>query len=115
MNFKDINSHEVACQVIEKDPAQSTTTDQKITDICNAINKLNGDFKADFNNPYQLKWRPFFIMDASGFRFRSSNFGGRLSVAYCGSRLCHYVSSEAEADHLGIQFLELHETHYLGE
>jgi len=68
MNFKDITNHEAACKVLEKDPAQSITTDQKITDVCNAINKLSG-FKPDFNNTHQKKWRPYFWMDSSGFRF----------------------------------------------
>ena len=113
MNFKDITNHEAACKVLEKDPAQSTTTDQKITDVCNAINKLSG-FKPDFNSN-QRKWRPYFWMDSSGFRFDHSYFVASYSYSDVGSRLCHYVGSEQEADHLGTQFLELHKQHYFGE
>jgi len=114
MTFKEINSHEDACRVLGKDPAQSITTDQKITDICNSFNKLSG-FKADFNNPKQKKWRPFFIMDEAGFRFDDSCYGDSYSSVDVGSRLCHYVGSQEEADHLGQQFEALHGAHYMGQ
>jgi hypothetical protein len=113
--YKDIKSHQDACKVLEKDPAQSPSTDQMITDICNAMNRLNGNWKADFSDKKQRKWRPFFIMDGSGFRFVSSLFDYSYSGTDVGSRLCHYVGTEAEAVHLGTQFLELHKAHYLGE
>lgn len=115
MNYKEIDSHEAACKVLEKDSTQSPTTDQKITDICNAINKVNGNFKADFNNPNQKKYRPFFITDSSGFRFGYSGYDVGSSGSYVGSRLCHYVSSREEADYLGQHFFELHKAHYMGD
>lgn len=114
MNYKDVNSHEDACKILEKDPSQSPTTDQKITDIFKAANKLSG-FKPDFDNQNQRKWRPFFYMDASGFRFGLSYCDHSFSGTLVGSRLCHYVGSEEEANHLGIQFIELHKAHYFGE
>lgn len=113
MSFNDIKTHEDACRVIQIDPSQSTTTDQKITDICKAINRLSG-FKPDFNNEDQLKWRPFFRMDVSGFRFAFSGCDDSFSGAIVGSRLCHHVGTEAEANHLGVHFLELHKEHYFG-
>ena len=112
--YTDIKSHTDACKVLQKDPSGSITTDQKITDICKAMNKLSG-FAPDFNNSKQYKWRPFFIMEASGFRFDISDCDGSDSYPGVGSRLCHFVGSEAEADHLGKQFFELHKEHYLGQ
>lgn len=113
MDFKSITSHEEACKVLNKDASQSTTTDQQLVDIANAINSLTG-FKADFSNTVR-KWRPFFYMDSSGFRFSDSCYVDDLSFTRVGSRLCHYMSSEAEADHYGQCFIELHKKHYLGE
>jgi len=115
MDFKTITSHEAACEVLGKDPSLSPTTDQQTTDIFNAVNKLNGNFKADFKDSTQKKWRPFFYVDASGFRFLDSLCGRSDSAASVGSRLCHYVGSEEEAYHIGNQFLDLFEKHYLGE
>lgn len=113
VNFREIKTHSGACKVLGKDETLSVTTDQKITDVFNAVNKLKG-FKADFNNGEE-KWRPYFRMDSSGFRFDGSNCGLSYSHSCVGSRLCHYVSSKEEADHLGVQFLELHKEHYQGE
>jgi hypothetical protein len=113
VNFREIKTHSDACKVLGKDETLSVTTDQKINDVFNAVNKLKG-FKADFNNEEE-KWRPYFRMDSSGFRFLSSGYGHSRSDASVGSRLCHYVSSKEEADHLGVQFLELHKEHYQGE
>ena len=115
ITFKDIQTHEAACKILDKSPEKSTTPEQKITDIFKAVNKLNGNFKADFTNNDQEKWRPFFIMDSSGFRFDFSYYVNRRSITDVGSRLCHYVSSREEADYLGTQFLELHKEHYLGD
>mgnify|MGYP000042880552 FL=1 len=55
MKYTDITSHEIACKVLGKDPSLSTTADQMITDIFDAVNKLNGNFKADFTNNDQKK------------------------------------------------------------
>jgi hypothetical protein len=114
IHFKEVNNHIDACKVLGKEPNQSATTDQKITDIFNAANKLSG-FKPDFKDKNQKKWRPFFIMDEAGFRFDYSLYDGSRSRTSVGSRLCHYVGSEEEANHLGIQFLELHKEHYFGQ
>lgn len=112
--YTEITSHEKACEVLGKNPAESTTTDQQITDVAKAINKLSG-FKPDFNDGDQEKWRPYFIVDKNGFGFSHSHYGSWLSGTDAGSRLCHYVSSEAEADHFGKQFLDLHRKHFNGE
>lgn len=113
MKYTDITSHEAACAVLFKDPAQSITTDQKITDICKAINKISG-FTPDFNNEDQKKWRAYNIVDASGFRFGSSNYDDSYSYStpYVGSRLCHYFSTKEEADHFGKTFVDLNRSHY---
>lgn len=115
MKFKDIKTHADACQVLGKNPQDSITTDQKITDVCKAVNQLNNNWKPDFNKHDQLKYRPFFIMDASGFRFGHSDCDISYSCTGVGSRLCHYVGSREEADYLGQTFIELHKEHYFGE
>lgn len=86
MDFKSITSHEEACKVLNKDASLSTTTDAQLVDIANAINSLTG-FKADFNNSV-LKWRPFFYMDSSGFRFSCSYCDLGRSYTLVGSHLC---------------------------
>lgn len=113
-SYKDLKSHDDACRLLDLDPESFNTTDQKITNICKALNKISG-FKPDWNNEDQLKWRPYFRMDASGFRFVFSYCGSSLSTTAVGSRLCHYVGSEEEADYMGQQFIELHKEHYFGE
>ncbi|MBL7902923.1 MAG: hypothetical protein JNK73_13080 [Bacteroidia bacterium] len=114
MDYRSITSHEAACQIIGKDPAQSTTTSQQSKDIVDAMNFLT-KFKPDFNNHQQKKWRPFFIIDQAGFRFHDSCYVDSYSRAFVGSRLCDFVSSEEEADHFGKVFLGLHKRHYYGE
>jgi hypothetical protein len=112
--YTEVTSHEKACEVLEKSPAESITTDQQITDVANAINKISG-FKADFKNGDQKKWRPYFLVNENGFGFSYSSYDHWDSGTLAGSRLCHYMSSEAEADHFGKQFLDLHRKHFFGE
>jgi hypothetical protein len=110
----EITSHEKACEVLGKNPSESTTTDQQITDVANAINKLSG-FKADFKDGDQRKWRPYFLVNEGGVGFSLSCYVDWVSGALAGSRLCHYMSTEEEADHFGKQFLDLHRKHFFGE
>ncbi len=114
MNYKEITTHEEACKVLNKDASKSTTTDQQLVDIAKAINSLSG-FKPDFTNRQQKKWRPFFYAAASGFRFALSYFDSDHSTTDVGSRLCHYFATEEEANHYGVEFLEIHKQHYYGE
>lgn len=109
MNFKDINSHETAAKVLGKDPKESTNIHDKLDDIADAINKLDGDFIADFKDQNQQKWRPYFIIDASGFRFVNSYYAFSYSHTDVGSRLCQYFRSEEAADYFGKTFFQLHE------
>ena len=114
IDFKSITSHEIACRVLNKVVNEHASTDQKITDICNAINSISG-FKVDFKNSNQRKWRSYFIMDSSGFRFVYSYSAYDVTDSFVGSRLCHFVATEEEADHIGKIFFELHKAHYMGE
>lgn len=113
-HFKEIDSHASACLVLEKEPSLSKTADQMLKDIADAMNSLTG-FKADFKNGDQQKWRPFFLVDDSGFRFYDSRYGSSGSSADVGSRLCDYVSSKEEAEHFGQHFVELHKKRFYGE
>ena len=115
MKPTEITSHKIACAVLGKDLGESVNIHDQLDDIADAINKVDGDYFADFNNPRQEKWKPYFMMDGAGFRFSHSYCDDSCSVAIVGSRLCHFVGSEAEADHLGKQFFELHKEHYLGQ
>lgn len=113
-DYKSIKDHKAACAVLGKDPKKSTSTSDQLKDITDAMNKLTG-FKADFKKPSQYKWRPFFWVDKAGFRFSGSGCVGSRSDTSVGSRLCDYVSTEAEADFFGKQFIKLHEKHYYGK
>lgn len=112
--YSEITSHEKACEVLGKDPSESSTSDQQIIDIANAINKLSG-FKIDFKDEDQKKWRPYFLVNKEGFGFSGSDYGRWNSTSTAGSRLCHYVGSEDEADHFGKHFIDLHRKHFFGE
>ena len=114
MNYLNITSHKVACKVLKKNPANSKTTDQQLMDIANAMNSLT-KFKASFKKPDQQKWRPYFYIIASGFRFSLSGSDIGDSLADAGSRLCYYFSTEAEADYFGKKFLSLHKKLYNGK
>lgn len=103
-----ITTHKIACKVLGKDPKESTNIHDQLDDIADAINKSDDNFMADFNNPKQKKWRPYFIVDASGFRFSVSGVGRGRSYSDAGSRLCQYFRSEENADFFAKQHFILH-------
>lgn len=108
MKTTDITSHEIACGVLGKDSKESTNIHDQLDDIADALNKADEDFKADFSNPEQRKWRPFFVVDNTGFRFSLSYYVTSHSSTYVGSRLCQYFRSQETADFFGTKFEDLH-------
>lgn len=111
--YKDIRSYEDACRLLEENINPVATADEKLTTIYRAINAVS-KFVPDFNNPTQKKFRPYFRMGASGFRFGGSDCDFSYSYSDVGSRLCHYVGTENEAKYIAEQFFELHKDHFFG-
>ncbi|MBL7902922.1 MAG: hypothetical protein JNK73_13075 [Bacteroidia bacterium] len=108
MKPTDITSHNKACEVLGKDPKVSANIHDQLDDIADAINKVDNEFKADFENTDQPKWRPYFIMDRAGVRFGNSGYGRSHSDATVGSRLCQRFRTEEISDFFGKQFESMH-------
>jgi len=118
MKPTEITTHEIACQVLERDPTalpdvsmlpenqkEVITTIKKLIDIAEAINKLDNDFKPDWTDFDQYKWRPWF--DGSrGFAFVYSRYADWYTRTSVGSRLC--FRTETLSDFFGKQFEDLH-------
>lgn len=68
---------------------------------------LNDEWKADWNNSNQPKWRPWFWMNKPGFRFIDSYCTAALASALTGggSRLC--FKDEKTSDYAAKQFLPI--------
>lgn len=113
MKYTDITSHEIACKVLVKDPALSTTVDQQLDDWANAINKVD-KFTADYKNPKQQKWFPIFDAEDGGFALSRAYFDDWDTNALCGSRLCERFRNEKIALFYGEQAIELHKKRWFG-
>lgn len=107
----DVKTHAIACKVLNKDPKKVTTAHEKQGDIANAINKLDG-FKASWKDQQQEKWTPYFMVDASGFRFFYSRYGRSGSSAGVGSRLCFRFRNKEISDFFAKQHIALHKKAY---
>ena len=57
---------------------------------------LNEGWKADWDNPDENKYYPYFIMSPSSFAFRDSDSGFAFAFAGSGSRLCYKTRELAE-------------------
>lgn len=66
---------------------------------------LNDEWKADWNNSNQPKWRPWFWMNKPGFRFDVSYYTFTITTASGGSRLC--FKDEKTSDYAAKKFLPL--------
>ena len=106
-----VKSHAIACKVLNKDPKKSTSVHDQQDDIANAINKLD-KFKPSWKKTDQQKWTPYFVADASGFRFRHSFCAFSLSSSLVGSRLCFRFRNEEISDFFGKQHIALHKKAY---
>lgn len=107
----EVKTHAIACKVLKKDPKKSVSVHDKQDDIAKAINKID-KFKADFKKTDQLKWTPYFVVDASGFRFDGSYCDDSGSYACVGSRLCFRFRSKEISDFFGKQHIALHKKAY---
>src|ERR1035437_2720400 len=67
----------------------------------------NGVWKADWNNPNQKKWIPWFIFSPSGVRFGTSRYDDSHAYAGIAARLC--FKDEATSDAAGTELIELYE------
>jgi len=84
-----------------------------ITEAINNDEPGQEDFKPDFNNTNQRKWRPWFEGGAadgsgSGFRFNGSGYSWANALTYGGARLC--FKDEERSDYAGEQFLDLYKS-----
>lgn len=107
----DVTSHAIACQVLGKDPRKVTSVHEMQNDIAKAINNLD-KFKPSFKKSDQQKWRPYFYVNASGFRFRCSSCVISFSIPDVGTRLCMHFRTKEMSDFFGKKFLSLHKKAY---
>lgn len=120
MKNTKIKSFEHACEVlgistdlpivdgISEKHRQSTVSFYKLSIIVEATNKLNKNWKADYNNHSQLKYAPWFTQSASGsgFGFSYADCSWAFTFADCGARLC--TGTGADAEHIGETFTDLY-------
>ena len=66
---------------------------------------LNGDWVANWDDPNQKKWYPWFQWTPSGFRFNDTTYVNSLADAGSGSRL--RLCSEEMARYFGTQFIDI--------
>lgn len=102
----EITSHEIACEVLEKDPNANASASDKLDDIRMAIQKVtNHDPKKK-----GTRWRPWFNTnyDTGAFGFSDSGYDGWFSVTLAGARLCWNFATEEDSDHFGSHFESLH-------
>lgn len=59
---------------------------RKIKTACKAANILNNNWNADWSNPDQNKYYPYFIWRSSGFRYCVTYYTSTITCV--GSRLC---------------------------
>jgi len=107
----DVKSHADACKILKLDPKKVMSIHDQIDNIAKAMNKLD-KFKASFKKEDQQKWRAFFYVNASGFRFGHSFCDRAYTASSVGSRLCLYFRTEEISDYFGKQFLALHKKAY---
>lgn len=74
----------------------------QMTIICKALNE---DWEADWDNPNESKYYPYFFMSPSGFAFYDTIDAYTHAVAGCGSHF-HFRTSEL-AKYAGEQFLDI--------
>lgn len=119
-----VKTYEDACLVLGKDPQANLAHQNPVTaeqvwenDARRArtiIAALNGDWKADYSNSDQRKWRVWFEYDPSlrRFRFLDTYCGYTIADAGTGARLA--FKDEATAKYYGTQFAELETRILLG-
>lgn len=66
---------------------------------------LNEGYKPNWDNSRELKWRPWFAMSPSSFRFYAASYDYSIAIAGSGSRLCS--PSEEIAGYSAQQFKDI--------
>jgi len=76
----------------------------KLTIICEALNE---DWIADYSDPNQYKYYPWFVSygASAGFGYLNSYYAASATSADVGARLC--LKSNALAKYFGTQFIDL--------
>jgi hypothetical protein len=72
---------------------------------------LNEGWEPNWDDSSEKKWRPWFPLDAPGFRFGVSLYGDTTSYWAGGSRLC--FKSEDLCNYAAQQFFEIYKDLYL--
>lgn len=100
-----IDSYEDACSELGEEPmdeqnlrAIGFTDDEidyrKLKTITKAYNE---GWVADYNNPDQKKWVPWFNFSPSGVRFGNSGYGSSYASAGRAARLCFKIEALSDA------------------
>lgn len=106
-----VKTFEDGCREIGEDPSDpkfsvgtpDEIADKKIKVLVKALNMPG--WKADYSNPNQLKWQPWFEYTGTGFRFCVSFYVNVGTLAGGGSRFS--LCSERISTYLGKQFTHL--------
>ncbi len=113
-----IKSYEDACEHQSRNPIEELPYKEpknKEEEALNAVKmlwiiakSLQGNFKADFGDSKQKKWRPWFVWDAnkSAFVFSDTGYAYDYANANVGVRLV--FETEKIAAYFGTQFIDLH-------
>ena len=67
----------------------------------------NNGWKADYNDPNQAKWIPWFVFSPSGVRFYDSSYRHSYATAGRAARLC--FKDKATSDAAGVELIELYQ------
>jgi hypothetical protein len=74
------------------------------------VKALNEGWEPNWNDSSERKWRPWFYLDAPGFRFHGSDYVDSGSISAGGSRLC--FKSEELCNYAAQQFLDIYKDLY---
>ncbi|MCL2291204.1 MAG: hypothetical protein FWC34_10990 [Bacteroidetes bacterium] len=109
-----IRSVEDACAELGQKPVNEPllrdsgfTEDEIIYRKLKIVTKaLNENWEADYEDPNQKKWFPWFSVSSGAFVFGDANYAYSYANAGGASRLC--FKSEELAEYAGKQFIELY-------
>jgi len=110
IDYRNIDSYEDAVEMrpVDEDDIIYPTDRPHIVaykQYCHIVKAINGNWKADYNDPNQKKWFPVFLSSGSGFGFSYSDSYYDSRFSSVGSRLV--FESEAKSDHMGKTFNQL--------
>lgn len=116
-NYKDIKTFTDACVAVgitEKmfyDKHSCLSSYLLNTAKLEIINKaINGTWVPDWNNTYEYKYYPYFVLTSSMFAYSSSTSSPSYSVTSISSRLCFETGKQA--NYAGEQFMEIYKLAY---